>query len=439
MVITQPPPAPVATKMPQVKADVPEAKKPTTGSAAHRFGQRLKRKAPDQPADSPKGKKHKPQGLFTSSNPIEEEDEPTRPARQEPLQPVSQASVVTELPLVPTQKEKLKAEVPPPRQRTTAPEAGPAPVQGVKPEKQKTPAGVAKVDDAEPEKTTSRFSGYFKKSKKPKENEADKDTKAAAESIKKLNAKAQKATEGLKHWQKNIPVIFISEGPSAPKDKAPEHAKERTEASESDQSGALVQTIVEIPAGARVHSLSQDTVVVSKPPQVAHRLSKDETVTSDKAPVSHALEEDPAVEAKPAPHRVSQTAAPGHYLEGDPTISSPQQVFSHELLDDPLIQKRAKSPRPHTLDSDKKVAAAAIAGHAQEPQAKEAAGKPKSKRSHSISQDVRVLSPTGRVLPLHTVDDDEPVKKTAHFPKSPHPNAMPGTWTPTASGTSGTE
>ncbi|ROW15830.1 hypothetical protein VPNG_02547 [Cytospora leucostoma] len=441
MVMQQPPPVPVATAKPQVKVDVPEAKRPTTGSVAHRFRQKLKRKASDQPADSPKDKKHKPRGFFTGFGTIEEEDKPAQQVREKPalLQPIPQAPIVTELPPDPAERNKVKAEVPPPRQTTTAPEAGPALVERVKPEKLKAPSGAAKADDAEAEKTTSRFSGHFKKSKKPKEKEADKDTEAAAASIKKLNAEAEKATAGLRHWQKNIPVIFISEGPSAPKDEASEHTKERTEASESDQSGALVQTIVEIPAGARVHSLSQDTVVVSKPPNVSHRLSKDGTVISDKAPVPHAPKQDPAVEVKSAPHRVSQAAAPGHYLEGDPTISSPQQVFSHELLDDPVVQKRPKSPLPHTLESDKKVAAAAIADHANDPQAKEAAGKPKSKRSHSISQDVRVLSPTGRVLPLHTVDDDEPVKKTAHFPKSPHPNAMPGTWTPTASGTSGTE
>ncbi|KAL1873249.1 hypothetical protein Daus18300_004069 [Diaporthe australafricana] len=218
------------------------------------------------------------------------------------------------------------------------------------------------------------------------------------------------------------------------------------------------ESIVEIPTNARVHSLSGDTFLITKPSQPPHSLNLDTIISLDKAQVSHALEHDQIVQFKPAPqeHRLSTdamipatAAAPGHFLEGDPVVSGPQQLFSHELLNDPVV-KRAKAFLPHTLESDQKVAAAKpskahdltsdtilpapppkTVAHALDSDAMivvspGAAGH----GAHDISRDVRILSPSGQVRSTHTIDADEVIKEGLLFRKSPRPEgaAMPGNW-----------
>lgn len=286
---------------------------------------------------------------------------------------------------------------------------------------------VLQAGEADREKQTGKLSGLFRKSNKLKEKEPAKDAKAAASSVGKQ--------------QDKVPEILISEGPSATKDKAPEQSKQITEPHEGDKSGTSRQTIVEIPSGPHVHRLSEDKRFISKAPRGPHRLSMDEVATLGTPPVAHVahpLEQDQDLQAKPAhARRVSAGAI------SDPVISGLQRAFSHELLDDPDPHKRSKSPLPHTLESDKKVAfaaaAAAVAAKPQSPgnQSDEPVTKKKHRGPHDISQDVRIMSPSGRVLALHAVDDDETTKKTAQFPKSPHPNAVSGVWIVHDSGTSG--
>lgn len=217
------------------------------------------------------------------------------------------------------------------------------------------------------------------------------------------------------------------------------------------------ESIVEIPTNARVHSLSADTFLITKPSQLPHSLDLDTIIPLDKAQISHALEHDRIVQLTPAPqeHRLSAdamipttAAAPGHFLEGDPVVSGPQQVFSHELLDDPTV-KRAKAILPHTLESDRKVAAAKITkahdlasdtilpappkavAHDLESDAMIVVrAAPAGQGAHDISRDVRILSPSGQVRATHTIDADEVIKEGVLFRKSPRPDgaAMPGNW-----------
>lgn len=226
------------------------------------------------------------------------------------------------------------------------------------------------------------------------------------------------------------------------------------------------QSIVEIPAGARVHSLSEDTFLIEQQAHPPHSLDLDSIVPLDKARLSHILEHDQIIQLKPATeeHRLSEdtlipktAAPPGHYLEGDPVVSAPRQVLSHELLDDPIV-KRAKEFLPHTLESDKKVAAAKAArAHSLASDAilpapptpaahdldsdKMIAAPTPSGQEHDISRDVRILSPSGQVRATHTIDADEVIRETAQFRKSPRPDpaAMPGNWASSSASEEGAE
>jgi hypothetical protein len=217
------------------------------------------------------------------------------------------------------------------------------------------------------------------------------------------------------------------------------------------------QSIVEIPANARVHSISDDTFLIEQSAIRPHSLDLDNVVSFNKARLSHILEHDQVIPSKPAPkeHRLSKdtvvtkpAVTPGHYLEGDPLVLGPRQVFSHEILDDPIVEQ-ATASLPHTLESDKKIAEAAKTARAHSittdtilPTASrpEAAHDLESDKvimapvpisgEHDISRDVRILSPSGQVRSPHAIDADETIREGAQFRKSPRPEAagMPGKW-----------
>ncbi|KUI71021.1 hypothetical protein VM1G_07011 [Cytospora mali] len=382
---------------------------PPASSSVQHFKKKLMKKTPEPPAGPPKPKAPM-WGPFTNFMAV---GEPAQEAQEEPQsdQPLPLATIA-EPPLTPVENVKSKPEEVATESHT----------------------GAAKSGEGKTERAKNKVTSFFKKNQKPKVQDSAKDAELA----------------DVTHMQENIPQILIAIEPPVTTAEPLEHVKEITEPRGSDQSDEEGQTIREIPAGARVHSLSDDTILISKAPQVSnipHRLSVDQIVTPVEVPVDYVLEQGQASQAKPVrqAHRLSEdtmvtmkVAPTGNYLEGDPAVSGPQQVLSHELLDDPVAQERAMSPMPHTLESDKRAAAAAEVAKADEPQAEEPVRKARSKRTHDISQDVRVLSPSGRVLALHAVDDEEIVRRTSQFPKSPHPNAVPGLWVVTASGTSGT-
>lgn len=272
-----------------------------------------------------------------------------------------------------------------------------------------------------------------------------------------------KAAEGLKRMQENVPQINIGEGPVS--EEAKQQALERYQAMVESSAGdpltmlmagerfGALEAVVAAPPG-RVHSVSEDTVLVAKPAaRGQHSLSEDAQVAGGRAGQAHALGQDKVIDAKPSrrgAHRLSadamvpvRTAAPGHYLEADPTVSSPQLLFSHELLEDPRVL-RPKSPQPHNLELDKKLAVLQkqLQPHnlhsdtvLPAPQARSAhelhadqvvASGSSAQESHDISHDVRLLSPSGAVRDPHSIDDDEVIKEAAVFRKSPHPDAMMG-------------
>ncbi|KUI52603.1 hypothetical protein VP1G_00063 [Cytospora mali] len=433
---------------------------PLAGSGVQNFKQKPTEKAPEQPDEPPKQKKSKHHGLFTAKQP--ESDQPLpqtstiaqppagssvqhfkkklmRKAPESPAEP-SKPKAPIEGPFMnfmavgePAQEAQEELQSDPPIPLATIAETPLPPVENVKSKSEEVATeshtGAAKSGEGKTERAKNKVTSLFKKSQKSKIQDSVKDTELT----------------DVTHMQENIPQILIAIEPPVTTAEPLEHVNEITEPCESDRSDEEGQTIREIPAGARVHSLSDDTILISKAPRVSnipHRLSADQIVTPVKAPVAYVLEQDQAAQAKPvrqAPRlsedtMVTMKVAPtGNYLEGDPAVSGPQQVLSHELLDDPVVQERAVSPMPHTLESDKRAAAAAGVAKTDEPQAEEPVRKARSKRTHDISQDVRVLSPSGRVLALHAVDDEEIVRRASQFPKSPHPNAVPGLWVVTAS------
>lgn len=294
--------------------------------------------------------------------------------------------------------------------------------------------------DEQPKKPKTKFGSRLKKRQKSKGKQVDRENKPPVPEEVQPDDGPDKATQEQDGAQANIPEVRLDR----------------------------VQSIVEIPAGARVHSISQDTFLIEQPPHLPHSLDLDNIVPLDKARLSHILEHDHVIQLKPAPeeHRLSadtliptRTAAAGHYLEGDPVVSAPRQVLSHELLHDPIVE-RAKAFLPHTLESDKKVAAAAKAARAHSlasdailpaapttPAAhdldsdKIIAAPASAGQEHDISRDVRILSPSGQVRATHTIDADEIIRETAQFRKSPRPDpaTMPGNWASSSASEEGVE
>lgn len=225
----------------------------------------------------------------------------------------------------------------------------------------------------------------------------------------------------------------------------------------TDNYGAL-DAVVQLPP-ARLHSISDDTVLISKPAlQRRHSLSSDALV-GDRRPggLSHLLGHDKVINASPwtrGEHRLSadamlpvRTIAPGHYLDADPTVSSLQHLFPHELLEDERVL-RPKSPQAHSLDRDKKFDMLHRQTHphglhsdailplrrAQTAHTLESDGLVPAAMlthgSHDMSHDVRIVSPgSGQIREPHGIDEDEVVRETAVFRKSPHPDTVTaGKW-----------
>lgn len=286
----------------------------------------------------------------------------------------------------------------------------------------------------------------------PDKTNKDEQAKKPRTKSKSRVKKSQKA-KGKQVDRENEPPAPVDAQPGDEADKAmqePDSALDQVRLSRG-------QSIVEIPANARVHSISDDTFLIEKPPLRPHSLDLDNIMPFDKARLSHILEHDQVIPSKPIPeeHRLSKdtvipktAVTPGHSLEGDPVVSGPRQVFSHEIIDDPIV-KRAKAFLPHTLESDKKIAAAAetarahsLASDAVLPDAprpgaahdlesdKRVAAPATGGQEHDISRDVRILSPSGQVRRTHTIEEDEIIREGAQFRKSPRPDAaaMPGNW-----------
>lgn len=292
--------------------------------------------------------------------------------------------------------------------------------------------------DEQPKKPKAKLGSRLKKGQKAKGKQVDRENEPPVPEGAKPDDEADKATQEADGAQEAIPAVRLERG----------------------------QSIVEIPANARVHSLSKDTFLIEKPAHLPHDLDLDSIVPLDKARLSHILEHDQIIQLKPAPeeHRLSADTmipatvpAPGHFLEGDPVVSGPRQLLSHELLDDPIV-KRAKAFLPHTLESDKKVAAAmtarahslandAILPPPPTPAAhdldsdKIIAASASGGQEHDISRDVRILSPSGQVRATHTIDADEIIRETAQFRKTPPPDpaTMPGNWASSSASEEGAE
>lgn len=302
------------------------------------------------------------------------------------------------------------------------------------------PAGDKKKanKDEQAKKSKTKSKGRNRKSQKAKGKQADRENEPPVLEGAQPEDEAERPTQDADGAQEVIPEIRLDRG----------------------------QSIVEIPANARVHSLSGDTFLIEKPAHLPHDLDSDSILPIDKARLSHILEHDQIIQLKPAPeeHRLSAdalipetAAAPGHYLEGDPVVSGPRQLFSHELLNDPLVE-RAKAFLPHTLESDKKVAAAEAArahslasdailpvqptraAHDLDSDAIIAASAPGG-QEHDISRDVRILSPSGQVRSTHTIEADEIIRETEQFRKSPRPNPadLPGNWASSSASEEGAE
>ncbi|KAG6356757.1 hypothetical protein INS49_014631 [Diaporthe citri] len=292
--------------------------------------------------------------------------------------------------------------------------------------------------DEQPKKPKTKLGSRLKKSQKGKGKQVDRENEPPVPVGPQPEDEADKVTQEADGAQEAIPAVRLERG----------------------------QSIVEIPANARVHSLSEDTFLIEKPSHLPHDLDLDNIVPLDKARLSHILEHDQMIQLKPAPeeHRLSADSmipttapAPGHFLEGDPVVSGPRQILSHELLDDPIV-KRAKAFLPHTLESDKKVAVAKAArahslandtilpppptpaAHDLDSDKIIAALVPAG-QEHDISRDVRILSPSGQVRATHIIDADEIIRETAHFRKSPRPDpaTMPGNWASSSASEGGAE
>lgn len=290
--------------------------------------------------------------------------------------------------------------------------------------------------DEQGKKPKTKFGNRLKKSQKSKGKQVDRENEPPTAA--QPDDEADRATQEPEPTKEDIPEVRLDRG----------------------------QSIVEIPANARVHSISEDTFLIEKPLRLPHSLDLDNIVPLDKARLSHILEHDQIIQLKPAPeeHRLSAdtmitkpTAAPGHFLEGDPVISAPRPVLSHELLNDPIVE-RAKAFLPHTLESDKRVTAAKTArahslatdtilpapptsaAHDLDSDKIIAAPAPGG-QEHDISRDVRILSPSGQVRATHTIDADEIIRETAQFRKSPRPDpaTMPGNWASSSASEEGAE
>lgn len=339
---------------------------------------------------------------------------------------------------------------------------------------------------AKPEKPNRKISSMFNKLRGKVLPE---DGNAVASSMAELKADEDKAAEDHERIQDTLPQIAIIEGPMSDEEKV--DAIKRYQAMQqkggADQltmlkaakaRGAL-EVVSEL-SSARTHSLSEDTVLIARPvTREPHEISAHPLVRSGTPAPAHALAQDKVINAKPTKrgaHRLSadsmipvRIAAPGHYLDADPVVSGPQQLFSHELLDDVVVQQQNNPPRPHDLELDRKPAVLQkqMQGHdlhedvavpgvpkstehglhsdvalltpkarpAHELHSDEVIASGSSARGgHDLTHDVRLLSPSGAIRDPHSVDEDEVIKETAAFRRSPHPEAMvPGNWVPSPS------
>lgn len=488
-----PEPLPVG-QGPEVVAGVKDVKKPKALSVGEKMKQKLKDRASEkQPAQAP--------GMPVSWSPFNNfmAAEPTAAGP-----PTKEQEQTPETP-----RAKGKSPVPccPPSPPVTAARAdtsrGPAGEKTVMTEKEAeltgiksivgaTQAGVqqeesqaertgshsagnqSKTDTAEAEKpkSSSKLTSMFKRTQKSKEKEPIKDAEAADSSMSKLSAEATKAAVDLKRVQGNIPQIKVGE--EQPSKEAKEDALKRYQAvletggndpftmlMAAENFGSL-DAITELPP-ARTHSLSEDTVLVTKPSsQQPHDLLADALVSSGKAAPFHLLAHDKIINAKPSgrgQHRLSadamvpvRTAAPGHYLDADPTVSGPQQLFPHELLEDVRVLRPKLPPQTHSLELDKKLAMLQKQSQPHGLHSDAVLPAPKARSAHDlhsdqvivsgattqgahdITHDVRILSPSGQVHEPHSLDDDDIIKETAVFRKSPHPDVIvPGNWVPSSS------
>ncbi|PSR85812.1 hypothetical protein BD289DRAFT_250331 [Coniella lustricola] len=231
----------------------------------------------------------------------------------------------------------------------------------------------------------------------------------------------------------------------------------------------------EIPA-VRTHSLSEDTMVASRPQLLgSHSITADALVTQSRAIPSHVITQGKVINATPSKrggHRLStdlmvptRAAAPSHYLEADPVLSAPQRLFSHELLEDRVVEQPMRRNQAHDLHTDEKLhtlqrkirahelhtdvntpALPKSSGHSLHqdiavlgPRARSAHELRSDKsilsgisarKGHEMWHDVRVLSPSGAVRDPHSLGNDAGIKESTVFRKSLHPEArIPGNWT----------
>ncbi|CAN8096088.1 unnamed protein product [Discula destructiva] len=325
-------------------------------------------------------------------------------------------------------------------------------------------APVANKAAAGPDKSKSLFSGLFKRSQKRQVEELNQDIDATASSLAKLSAAATNAAGDIK---RNVGLQNkFSEGPMSAESKA-EALKRYRDLLESGVQDPLttllsaknygaLDDIVELPP-ARAHSMSEDTVPIAKKRSKSeHSLSSAAAVSQARATLPvHLLAHDKVINAQPSerrgPHRLSadamvpvRVAASSHDIEADPTISSgPQLLFSHELLDDIRVL-RPKSPQPHILEVDRKLAESKkhSSPHSLHSDAIIASPQPRAahrlysdpvvasgtsaRKEHDTAHDVRILSPSGTIRDPHVIEDDEIIKENAIFRKSPIPDAAVG-------------
>lgn len=473
-----PEPLPVSEGQ-EVVADIKDVKKPKALSVGEKMRQKLKGRASEkQPVQVPEmPASWSPFTNFMAAEPVaagpltKEQEQAQETPQAKGKSPVSS--------LVPTgektatiEKEQESTET----QKTTGATQASVQQKDAKVERTGTqpPTNQSKTDVAEAEKpkSSSKFTNMFKRTQKSKEKELTMNVEAAASSMSKLSAEATKAAADLKRIQENIPQIKVGEGP--PSKEAKEDAIKRyqsiletggsdpfTMLMAAEDFGAL-DAITEMPP-VRTHSLSEDTALVAKQsPQQPHDLSADTLVSSGRAAPAHTLAQDKIINAKPSRrggHRLSadamvpvRVAAPGHYLDADPTVSSPQQLFPHELLEDVRVLRPRPPPQEHNLELDKKLAMLQNQSQPHGLHSDTVLPAPKARSAHDLhsdqvvvsgasahgahdlTHDVRILSPSGQVHEPHSLDDDDIIKETAVFRKSPHPDVMmPGNWAPSPS------
>lgn len=305
----------------------------------------------------------------------------------------------------------------------------------------------------------------FRKSKTSSDEDSTADDKATASSMAKLNAEATNDALDIQRLEGIIPEVGIGEGLVSLEERG-KTIKPHLGVLEVGESESFtmpkaasnfgeIKPIMEL-LPTRNHSMSEDAVLTLKDvPERLHSLSADNLISSNRTTASHALGHDKTVKIMPSTqraHRLSadatvpvRTAAPGHDLDADPRMNVPQQLFSHELLDDMVVERQTRSPRPHSLGSDKKSTLAQkerqshvlhldkqISLAQRQPQLhglhtdKVLPGKAFIRSGHDIAHNVRILSPSGQVRDPHSTGTDEIVKEAAVFRKSPHPEAIPG-------------